>query len=374
MGEAVSAHPLRHHARRLRHTCRSGSEERRIEAFVRCRRRQGRTYRGYRQTLLDLVEQVHAAEVVRAAEPRDDDTPAAALLARYAAYLRHERGITEGTIAAYHSFVRAFVVERLDGGTGRPDALAASDVREFLLARVRSLIPKRAQYLATTLRSFLRFLFLRGETAVDLSLAVPTVRRWRLSSVPRYLPAEDVHRLLQSCDLSSATGRRDHAILLLLARLGLRAGKLIALDLDDLHWRTGEIVVRGKGLVRDRLPMLPDVGKALASYLEKDRPSCGSRRVFLCRRAPLRGISHPSTISTIVARALGRAGLKPAMRGAHLLRHSLATTMVRRGASLAEIGQVLRHRSPNTTEIYAKLDFDKLRDVAMPWPTAGGAR
>jgi site-specific recombinase XerD len=349
-------------------------DERRIDAFLRWRRRRGRTCRGYRRTLLDLVEQLRAADVVRATEPSGDHSPAAALLARYAAYLRHERGITEGTIAAYQSFVRAFVVERLDGGTGRPDSLRASDVREFLLARARSMVPKRAQYLATTLRSFLRFLFLRGETATDLSFAVPTVRQWRLSSVPRHMPAEDVQRLLRACDLSSATGRRDYAVLLLLARLGLRASEVLALDLDDLHWRAGEIVVRGKGLVRDRLPMLPDVGKALAVYLEQDRPSCGSRRVFLCRRAPHRGFSHPSTISTIVARALIRAGLTPAMRGAHLLRHSLATTMVRRGASLAEIGQVLRHRSPTTTEIYAKLDFDALRDIAIPWPTAGGAR
>lgn len=348
-------------------------DERRIEAFLRWRRSRGRTCRGCRQTLLDLVEQLRAVDVVPEAKPRSVQSPAAPLLARYAMYLRHERGITEGTITAYQSFVRAFVVERLDGGTGQPDSLTASDVREFLLARARSMVPKRAQYLATTLRSFLRFLFLRGETPMDLSLTVPTVRQWRLSNVPRHLPAEDVQRLLQACDLASPTGRRDYAILLLLARLGLRASEVIALDLDDLHWRTGEIVIRGKGLVRDRLPMVSEVGKALAGYLEQDRPSCDSRRVFLCRRAPLRGISHPSTISTIVARSLARAGLSPATRGAHLLRHSLATTMVRRGASLAEIGQVLRHRSPNTTEIYAKLDFDSLRDVAMPWPTAGGA-
>ena len=161
---------------------------------------------------------------------------------------------------------------------------------------------------------------------------------------------------------------------MLLARLGLRASEVITLELDDLRWREGEIIVRGKGLMRDRLPILPDVGEALALYLKKDRPTSSCRRVFLCRKAPHRGFSHPSTVSTIVARALGRAGLAPAMRGAHLLRHSLATTMVRRGASLSEIGQVLRHRSPNTTEIYAKLNFGALQDVAMPWPTTGGAR
>jgi site-specific recombinase XerD len=228
--------------------------------------------------------------------------------------------------------------------------------------------------MGTALRSFLRFLFLRGETETDLALAVPTVRQWRSSIVPRHLPAQDVERLLRACDRSSATGRRDHAILLLLARLGLRASEILALDLGDLHWREGEIVVRGKGHVHDRLPLLADVGEAVALYLRRDRPAGSSRRVFLCRRAPHRGFGHPSTVTTIVTRALARAGLAPATRGAHLLRHSLATTMVRRGASLSEIGQVLRHRSPNSTEIYAKVDFDALRDVALPWPAAGGAR
>ncbi|MEO8181968.1 MAG: tyrosine-type recombinase/integrase [Deltaproteobacteria bacterium] len=228
--------------------------------------------------------------------------------------------------------------------------------------------------MGTALRSFLRFLFLRGETRMDLALAVPTVRQWRLSTVPRYMSAQDVDLLLRACDLSSITGRRDRAILLLLARLGFRASEIRTLELGDLRWREGESVVRGKGMVRDRLPLLPDVGEALVLYIREGRPPGGTRHVFLCRKAPHRGFAHPSTVSTIVARALSRAGLAPAMRGAHLLRHSLATGMVRRGASLAEIGQVLRHRSANTTEIYAKLDFGALRDVALPWPTTAGAR
>lgn len=177
-----------------------------------------------------------------------------------------------------------------------------------------------------------------------------------------------------TCDRSTVTGRRDHAILLLLARLGLRASEIVKLELGDVRWREGEVVVRGKGLVRDRLPLVADVGAALSTYVTKDRPSSSSRRAFLCVRAPHRGLGHSSTVSTIVAQAIDRAGLTPATRGAHLLRHSLATTMVRRGASFAEIGQVLRHRSANTTEIYAKLDFDALRDVAMPWPTSRGVQ
>jgi len=348
-------------------------DERCVDEFVDARQRGGRTCRGVRRTVVLLLEQLRSEGVIATPEPAHDDSPTVALMARYEEHLRRERALVQVTIAGYLPFGRAFVAERLDGDAARTNTLRPGDVRDFLLARVRHMAPRRAQYMATALRSFLRFLFLRGETGTDLALAIPTVRQWRLSSVPRHLPARDVERLLRACDLSSATGCRDHAVLLLLARLGLRASEVLALELGDLRWREAEIIVRGKGLVRDRLPLVADVGEALSLYL-RDRPPGSSRRVFLCRRAPHRGFGHPSTVSTIVMRALARAGLAPPTRGAHLLRHSLATAMVRRGASLAEIGQVLRHRSPNTTEIYAKLDFDALRDVAMPWPTTRGAR
>jgi site-specific recombinase XerD len=352
-------------------------DERRVDEFVDARQRRGRTCRGCRRTLLQLIELLRLAGFVRTPELACDDSPGAALLERYESHLRQERVLAENTVVGYRPFVRTFIAEHLEGRAGssvRPAALGIRDVRDFLLARIRSMAPKRGQFMGTALRSFLRFLFLRGETVTDLARAVPTVRQWRLSSVPRHMSAGDVERLLRARDLTSTTGRRDHAILLLLARLGLRASEVLGLELGDLRWREGEIVVRGKGLLRDRLPLLCDVGKAIALYIRKDRPAGDSRRVFLCSRAPHRGFSHPSSISTIVARSLARAGLAPPTRGAHLLRHSLAIAMVRRGASLAEIGQVLRHRSPNTTEIYARLDFGSLRDVALPWPTSAGAR
>jgi site-specific recombinase XerD len=345
-----------------------------VEEFTVARRSRGRTCRGLRGPGLMLLEHLRSAGAIASPETPRDDSPFAPLLAQYELYLRQERAVTDGTISAYGSIARMFLSERLQEAGARPDSLDADDIEGFLLPRVHRLVPKRAQYLCSALRSFLRFLFARGETRTDLALAVLTVRQRRLSGVPRHMSPRDVERLLRACDCSSATGRRNHAILLLLARLGLRASEVIALELGDLRWRDGEIVVRGKGLIRDRLPLPRDVGEALALYLRKDRPAAASRRVFLCRRAPHRGLGHPSTVSTIVMRALVQAGLSPATRGAHLLRHSLATAMVRRGASLAEIGQVLRHRSPNTTEIYAKLDFDALRGVALPWPTSRGAR
>jgi site-specific recombinase XerD len=347
-------------------------DDRRVDECIAARRRSGRGCRGWRLTMLQLLEVIRSADDTPRPEPICEETPATVLMGSYEAYLRRERALAETTITGYRPFVHEFIAECLGDGFARPSVLGPRNVEEFLLARVRQMAPKRGLLMGSALRSFLRFLFLRAETEVDLALAVPTVRQWRLSTVPRHLPADDVERLLQACDTSSATGRRNHAILLLLARLGLRASEIVSLKLGDLRWREGEIIVRGKGEIHDRLPLLADVGEALTLYLTTDRPTCASRRVFLCMRAPHRGFSHPSSVSTIVARTLARAGIVSPSRGAHLLRHSLATTMVRRGASLTEIGEVLRHRSPNSTEIYAKLDFGSLRDVALPWPVSTG--
>lgn len=348
--------------------------ERRIDEFLVTERRRARRFRGGRVTLSHLLTQLRTAGAAPTPPPACDHSPAATMLARYEEHLRRERALAGATITRYLPFAREFVAERPDGATAWVGTLRADEVRAFLLKRVRRMSPRSAQTMAGALRSFLRFLFVRGETRVDLALAIPMVRQERLVSVPRHLPCEDIERLLGACDLSSTTGRRDHALLLLLARLGLRAGEVIALQLGDVRWREGEIVVRGKGQVHDRMPLLPEIGEALALYIQKDRPTTASRHVFICRRAPHRRFSHPCSVAGIVARALGRAGLTPPTHGAHLLRHSLATTMVKRGASFAEIGQVLRHRSPSTTEIYAKVDLGALREVARSWPGAGGAR
>ena len=232
--------------------------------------------------------------------------------------------------------------------------------------------PASAQLHASALRSFLRFLWQTGQSDIDLTAAIPPVRRWRLVDVPKYLTPDDVTRLLDGCDRSSPVGRRDYAILLLLARLGLRGGEVVRLELDDIDWHTGELTVRGKGAVCSRLPLPCDVGEALATYLRQDRPRCATRRVFVRARAPHRGLGHPSTVSTLVRMALTRAGVNAPIKGAHLLRHSLATDLLRRGASLVDIGDVLRHQHPQTTEIYAKVDLTRLRLLAQPWPAGGG--
>jgi site-specific recombinase XerD len=193
--------------------------------------------------------------------------------------------------------------------------------------------------------------------------------------VPAFLSPEEEERVLASTDRSTSRGRRDHAILLLLARLGLRAGEIVSLELGDIRWRSGEIVVHGKGRMVEHLPLLSDIGEALALYLREDRGINASRRVFVRMLAPRAGLAGPCAVDHIVRLAFARAGLRPSSRGAaHLFRHSLATTMIRHGASMAEIAEVLRHRSQNSSAIYAKVSFEALRGVARPWPATGGAQ
>jgi integrase/recombinase XerD len=349
-------------------------DERRIETFIAGRRRNGLCRRGDRTTASQLLDHLREHNVVQRVAPRRDESPLATLLDRYEKHLRSERGLTTATIINYVPFARKFLNDRFGEGPFLLKEVRPSDISSFILRHARSMSCRRAQLMTSAFRSFLRFLFQHGELRVDLAPSVPTVADWRLSIIPKYLTPAEVARVLGSCDRHTATGRRDYAVLLLLARLGLRAGEIVALQLEDIDWRSGQILVRGKGLVHDRMPLPVDVGQALASYLRQDRPSCKTRRVFVCMKAPQRGFAGPSTVSTIVRRALGRAGLHPGFKGAHLFRHSLATSMIRSGASMGEIGEILRHRRPSTTEIYAKLDFEGLRLLAQPWPVFGGAQ
>ncbi len=344
------------------------------DAFLDRRRRASARRRGSAATLRQFLDHLQTAGVLAAPRPVIDRSALGRLYHRYEEYLRKERGLYPGTVYRNWFVVRRFLRARFGSSPIRVRRLRPADITAFLL-RHPSRRPSRTAHLhVSALRSFLRFLFHEGHTDRDLSAAVPTIRRWRLVDVPKYLTSADVERLLVSCDRTSPVGRRDYALLLVLARLGLRAGEVVRLALDDLDWRAGELTVHGKGLMDDRLPLPPDVGAAIAAYVRCDRPACTTRRVFVCMKAPHRGFHHPSTVSTIVRRALERADLTPPIKGAHLLRHSLATDLLRHGASLPEIGDVLRHRSPNTTEIYAKVDLDRLRTLVQPWPMRGGAR
>lgn len=351
----------------------SVSDLRRSIADDFCRRRCA-VHRRHRDTaaLRLFLDYLEAEHLIPATPLAIDRSPLAQLKDRYKAYLQHERALSPLSVTRHWFVLRRFLVERFGDGPIDLRDLRPDDVTRYLLRHV----PAQSCFSThvSTLRVFLRFLWQAGDIDRDLAAAIPPIRRWRLVEVPKYLKAAEVAHLLASVDRTSASGRRNYAILLLLARLGLRAGEVVRLELDDLDWRTGELTVRGKGSVHARLPLPPDVGAALATYLRTDRPACPTRRVFVCLKAPHRGFSHPATVSTLVHRALDQAGLTPPTTGAHLLRHSLATDLLRHGASLGDIAEVLRHRFPQTTEIYAKVDVDRLRALAQPWPMPGGAR
>jgi site-specific recombinase XerD len=349
-------------------------DEKALKKFLARRRRRGRLRRSDAATVRRFLAHLREQGIARPARVVPDDSPIAQLQRRYETYLRKERGLSPSTLHSYLPLSHRFLTEQFGNGPLHLETLGPPDVSNFVLRHALSMCPKLAQLMVSALRSFLRFLFRDGEIVADLAACVPTVANWRLAAVPKYISPEDVERLLNSCDRSTTAGRRNYAILLLLARLALRAGEVVAMRLEDIHWRAGELLVRGKGSRHDRLPLTKDVGSALATYLRHDRPRCGSRQVFVRDRAPYRGLGNPSTVSTIVRRALARAGLEPPSRGAHLLRHSLATGMLRRGATMAEISEVLRHRSVQTTEIYAKVDVAGLSALAQPWPGEGGAQ
>jgi site-specific recombinase XerD len=217
---------------------------------------------------------------------------------------------------------------------------------------------------------FLRFLITEGKCSAGLDAAIPAVAHWRLSSLPRYLQAEDVERVIASCDLTSPVGKRDRAILLLLSRLALRAGDVWQLRLEDIDWKEALISVSGKSRRETRLPLTQEIGDAIVDYLQHGRPQSDSNAVFVRSRAPFRAFACHSAISVIVERAMCRAGVECPSRGAaHVLRHSAASSMMRQGASLQDIAAILRHRSIETTQIYAKVDVISLRSIAQPWPT-----
>jgi integrase/recombinase XerD len=294
--------------------------------------------------------------------------PLEELLAEYGRYLRVERRLAEKTVVNYVPAACLFLAgwEGSDGlGLER---LRAADVSSFLARECPKRSVSGARDLVCALRSFLRFLHLAGLVDVPLVWAVPSVADLRDRTLPRGLEPGAVKKLLASCDRRRLVGRRDYAIVLLLWRLGLRAGEVAALALDDVDWRAGLLLVSGKGSRQDMLPLPVDVGEAIVSYLRR-RPRCECRALFLRVNAPLGGLNR-STIGLIVREHCRRAGLEPV--GAHRLRHTAATEMLRKGASLAEIGQVLRHREQKTTAIYAKVDRKALRPLARPWPSSEG--
>jgi len=300
--------------------------------------------------------------VIRLPDPADSKP---ALLESFCQWMREHRGSSELTLYNYGLPIRDLI--RRFGED--PSKLDAQGLRKFVLNQSRSSGWATAKRCTTALRMFLRFLIAEGRCRAGLLGAIPVLAHWRLSSLPRYVSPEAVERVIDSCNLSSPVGKRDRAILLLLARLGLRAGDIVHMRLEDIDWKGAWVHVSGKGHRQTRLPLTQEVGDAIVSYVQEGRPRSHTDRLFLRSRAPFRGFrSHPA-VSVIVATAFRRAGIiRPGRGAAHLLRHSIASSMLRQGASLQELSALLRHRSIETTQIYAKIDVTALQQIAQPWP------
>jgi len=312
----------------------------------------------FRQHLVEIGVCRSAAVATEPAEPQ--------LVARFKAWLRKHRGASDPTIKLYaRDAARMMTLLGAD-----PTGWGSADVRSYFMERASSSGSGTVEKLTTSLRAFLRYLAVEGRCRAGLDNAVPAYARWRLADMPRYLTAEQVNRLIGACDGEAIARRRDRAIVLLLARLGLRAGDVAQLRLVDIEWQTGSLRVSGKSRYEVRLPLPQDVGDAIAAYVEC-RPSAGqSDRVFLRTIAPCRPFRNGDGISSVVKRLMKRAGIVTPVKGAHVLRHTAATEMLRHGVPLEKIGLVLRHRGIDTTAYYAKADVALLKQIAQPWPEA----
>lgn len=341
-------------------------DEERIVQFVAAHPSRGRRRGPGVRAMAPLLRYLRSVGVTGKAQPQPM-TPLVALVEQYRLWMVTERGLAPMTVLRYENSARRFLQEQgFRGEVFDPASLTGEDINAFLLRECARVSAGSAKGRVAELRSLLRFLYLRGLTPLRLGTAVPPVGGWRLSTLPpAAVSAADVQRLLDSCDRSTAIGVRDYAMLTVVARLGLRSIEVARLELHDVNWRAGELVVRGKGGRFDRLPLPPEVGEALVAYLSAGPNPRGASHLFLTARAP-RGPIRADLVGDVVQRACRRAGLPEV--GPHRLRHALAGELLRRGAGLVAISQVLRHRDLATTALYAKVDFDSLRQVAQPWP------
>jgi site-specific recombinase XerD len=339
-----------------------------VDAFLRGRRRRRAPRVEDRSTLLRLLAHLALQGVTCIPSPKRAPTAAEQIEANYVDYMLHERNLAPATIRSNRIEARNLLTSLFADGPTTFDTVEARDVMAHIRRATKACRPTSACRVVGGVRAFLRFALYRGLLDTDMSSHIPAPAVWSQSSIPRTLQDDQVLRTLAQCDRATPSGCRDYAVILLLARLGLRAGEVAALQLEDIDWQAGELKIRNGHTRVDRLPLLHDVGKALAQYLSEARPRCASRQIFVRAQAPLEGFSSGTAVAAIVRRALQRAGIDAPSEGAHVLRHTLATRLLREGSSLPEIGEVLRHRQQQTTTIYAKVDFPSLRAIAPSWP------
>jgi len=329
--------------------------------------RQGKLRSGYERALHHLFRIMHPDLCVETPSPLD------LLLQGFRDYQLNELGLARTSVRDHRRLVQNFLEEQIPGGDSADlSGIQPRLISDWIQREANRTSTAYARQIVTALRAFFSYAFYKGLMDRNLATCVPSVRVWSLAEIPRHLSAEQVQKVLDGCNRTRRGGKRDFAILLLLARLGLRAGEVIALRLDDIDWDAGFITVRGKTRRESRMPLPQEVGEAIADYLWSSRPRCKARHVFIRLRAPHRPLTEVGAISAVATRALKNAHVAIGLNGAHVFRHSLATTMLKNGASLGEIGEILRHRRADTTRIYAKVDIESLRKLALPWP--GGSR
>ncbi len=288
---------------------------------------------------------------------------------KFADTLQQERGLAPKSIVRHLPIIRRFLREVCPGGASDLGRIRQEDVIRYVERHARDASAASGKAMCWALRAFLRYLYCKGLNPLALAGCVPSIRRWRQASLPTYLSAAQVQKVLDGCDQTTALGRRDYAIILMLARLGLRANEVATLTLDDIDWRTGTMRIYAKGRQYTRMPMTVEIGDALVAILRHDRLGSSSRHVFLRILAPHRGFASGRAVTMIAKAALERAGIRGfAHQGAHLFRHSLATELLGAGATLSQIGQLLRHEHHDTTRIYAKVDIETLRAMSVSWP------
>jgi site-specific recombinase XerD len=346
-------------------------DERMVERYLRHRAGKQSIQPGDRSALKRLLSVLRdAGTIAPAALP--PITPQDQIFEEFGDYLGRERGLAPKSIVRHLPVIRRFLREVCPAGADDLGKISQDDVTRYIERHARDWSAASGKAMCWSLRAFLRYLHHRGLSPLALAGCVPSIRRWKLASLPTYLSAAQVQKVLDSCERATALGRRDYAILMMLAKLGMRADEVATLTLDDIDWRSGEMLVRAKGRQRARMPIPPDVGAAIVAYLRNGRPTSPCRRLFLRSLAPHVGFASGCAITMIAKAALERAGIRGyAHQGAHIFRHSLATELLRSGATLSEIGQLLRHESHDTTRIYAKVDIDALRTLSLPWPGGG---
>ncbi|EJC82666.1 site-specific recombinase XerD [Rhizobium leguminosarum bv. trifolii WSM2297] len=339
-----------------------------VDRFLEHRFKHWKPDSGDRSALRRLLSALREEDLIPVAAP-PERTEHEQIVDVFAAYLSKERGLAASTVGSHKLLSLRFLREVCPAGADGFAALTPEIVIGYVERHALDGSADSGKAMCVVIRAFLRYLHLKGFISTALADCVPSIRRWRLAGLPTFLPPEKVQNVLDACDRTTAMGHRDYAVLMILAKLGLRASEVATLNLDDIDWQSGTILVHGKGRRQATMPLRHDVGTAIVAYIRHGRPASSCRRVFLRTLAPHVGFASGCAITMIAKQALERAGIDGyAHHGAHLFRHSLATDLLRSGASFAEIGQLLRHRSIDSTRIYAKLDIEKLRELSLPWP------